>query len=168
MKPNVFVKIVNKFKQSNRSCNDLIDETQPWYKGELNREQAEELLFSKEIGVFIVRKSESVKNAWVLSVRVPRFINYSTIAHYLIEKSKNGYKLKNCTKYFTSLITLVTHCSMIRDNLPIMLNMDYYKPGEKKNEYVEVFNEFLYYSSGSSIESMNFDQISMSSSGNSL
>lgn len=165
MKPNVFNKIVNKFKASSRI--NLRDEAQPWFKEEYNREQAEEFLYDKEIGVFLLRKSESVKNALVLSVRVPRFINYTTIAHYLVEKSKNSYKLKNCTKNFPNLITLVTHCSMVRDNLPIMLNLDFYKPGEKKNEYVEVFNEFLYYSSGSSIESTNFDQFSIGSSGNS-
>lgn len=157
----------------------------------LFREQTEIYLHDKDIGVFIIRKSESMKNCYVLSVKVPKFINQSQISHYLIEKKFNSstilsnekklfkkksyYKLRGCdNRKFPTLTTLVTHCSFVRDTLPIILNLNYYQQIQQQQERdrlrqldeneqqqqptrrfykSNVFNEFLYYSSGSSIAS---------------
>ncbi len=112
----------------------------------VNREQTETLLFEKNIGVFIIRKSETIRNCFVLSVKVPRYIHYTTISHYLIESSKRQYKIRGCKKVFPSLSALVLHCSMIRDSLPIVLNMEYYKTDSSAYK----LNEFAYYSSSCS------------------
>ena len=108
--------------------------------------------------MFLVRKSESMQNCYVLSVKVPKYINHSFIAHYLIDKSRGAYYIRGSLEKFTSLESLINHCSEQRDILPIILNYDYY---EQKQELVNQLshvrtNEFLYYSSGSSIGSSNF------------
>ncbi len=115
-------------------------------------------LSNKDNGVFLVRKSESIKDCYVLSVRVPKYINSTFVAHYLIDKCKKSYRLRGSLKKFPDLLSIIMHCSEERDILPIILNYNYY---ERKEELVHKLsniktNEFLYYSSGSSIASSTF------------
>ena len=115
-------------------------------------------LSNKDVGVFLVRKSESIQDSYVLSVKVPKYINSTFIAHYLIDKSKKSFKLRGSCRKFPDLFSIIMHCSAERDILPIILNYKYY---EQKLVLVEQLsniktNEFLYYSSGSSIASSTF------------
>jgi hypothetical protein len=157
------LKFQNLKKQSNVS---ETTENPEWLKNNNTREETEMFLSNKDIGVFVVRKSESIQNCYVLSVKVPKYINPTFIAHYLIEKSsKKSFKLRGSTQKFEDLSTLIEHCSIERDILPIILNMDYY---EHKQDIVQKLstircNEFLYYSSGSSIASSNFTEDTCSS-----
>ncbi len=62
----------------------------------LIREAVEDALSSRPIGSFLVRRPTSVTsiNAYVLSIRVPKYIKRSCVVHYLIDQDNLGYRLK--------------------------------------------------------------------------
>jgi hypothetical protein len=157
MKQSVIQILKSKLKTSNT---DVINSE--WYKEYFNREQAENFLTTKEIGVFVIRRSETIKDSYVLSVRVPKYQNSHEISHYLIVKSKKGYSIRGSSlKEFPDLTSLVTHCSLMRDVLPVMLNLDHYR-GEDKSKRA---NDFFYYSSSTSSLSSDFDDTESISNG---
>ena len=90
----------------------------------------------KEIGVFVIRKSETHSDSYVLTVRVPKYLNSREVSHYLIisNADKDSYCVKGFQKEFTDLKSLVTHCSLMRDILPVMLNVDFYKTQSRQEE----------------------------------
>ena len=97
-----------------------------WYKKNFKRDESEKYLKGKPFGAFVIRQSESVKNSYVLSVKVPIYINKSMISHYLILKGNdNKYVLEGIDRKFTSLTHLVNYFSFLRDALPVMLNIEY-------------------------------------------
>lgn len=159
MKQSVLQKLKSKFRQSSTISSTNCEEDQRvkeieinnlWLRENLSREEAENILLKKEIGFFLVRKSETVQQNFVLSVRVPKFINMNLVAHYLIVKSKSGYCLRGFeSKEFSDLKSLVTHCSYLRDMLPIQINLEYYNEREKKR------NEFIYYFNTKSTSSLS-------------
>ena len=104
--------------------------------------------------MFIIRKSESISNYYVLSVKVPIYINQQNtqISHYLIEKNdKKYYQFRGSSKQFPNLTTLITHCSLVRDQLPIIINLKYYQNKHLINNKNN--NDFALYSTASSITS---------------
>ncbi|CAF0797834.1 unnamed protein product [Brachionus calyciflorus] len=141
MKQSVLQKLKSKFKTSNLVEVEKVNEPMPaWFNEKISREQAEELLMQHQIGLFIVRKSESMTGCYVLSVKVPKFINSNEVSHYLIVRSKKGYCVRGAMhKEFQDIKSLVTHCSFMRDLIPICLNLDYYNENKRK------YNEFIYY-----------------------
>ena len=61
----------------------------------------------------------------MLSVKVPIYINKTKISHYLILKeNKKKFILKGIDRNFLNLNHLVTYFSLLRDTLPVMLNLD--------------------------------------------
>lgn len=158
MKQSVIQILKSKLKLSNHS--DKVNSE--WYKEFYNREQAENFLTTKEIGVFVIRRSETIKDSHVLSVRVPKYQNVHEISHYLIVKSKKGYSIRGSTlKEFPDLTSLVTHCSLMRDVLPVMLNLDHYRSEDKSKRA----NDFFYYSSSTSSLNSDFDDTESLSNG---
>jgi hypothetical protein len=155
MKPTILQKVKSAFRTSSRNSLN-IEPTPLWYKQDYNREQAEYYLSLKEIGVFVMRKSETIQDCHVLSVKVPKYINSNEISHYLIVKSKSAalqnkksvYTMRGFTKEFFDLKSLVTHCSFMRDMIPVALNLDFYR--EENEEILHKRNDFFYYSSSSS------------------
>ena len=105
---------------NNNNTNSLYVETangESWFQPNLARESVQSLLQDQEIGSFVIRLSNSCKECFALSIRVPYFANPSGIAHYLITRnSKGGYKLKGVEKEFKSLRSLVTHYSVKKVN----------------------------------------------------
>ncbi len=87
-----------------------------WYQPDLPRERVYECLSDQEIGSFIIRLSNTCKNCYALSIRVPYFANQNGIAHYLITKNSRGFKLKGVEKEFKTLKSLVTHYSVMQGN----------------------------------------------------
>ncbi|CAI4230875.1 unnamed protein product [Auanema sp. JU1783] len=79
-------------------------------------------LLSHPEGAFVVRYSESKKRCLALSVRVPQNYNASGIAHYLIIRNEDGYRIKGFNKNFASLQMLVTHYSVLQEQLPVPLH----------------------------------------------
>ena len=124
MKLTVFQLLKLKFTQSNESSKY---HQQIWYRENYNRKDAERYLMDKPVGVFVIRKSETFNHNFVLSVKVAKFINPSLVSHYLIIKSKRkSYSIKGYSKEFQNLQSLVTHCSMVRDILPVLLDLNQY------------------------------------------
>ena len=160
MKPTLFQKLRSAFNKSTNQSNEYT--TLPeWYKSNYNREQAENYLQATEIGTFVMRMSETIQDCHVLSVKVPKYVNTSEISHYLIIKakstsfhgkkhsSKSVYSVRGYDKEFTDLKSLVTHCSFMRDIIPVTLNLDFYR--EKTQQQTDYRrNDFFYYSSSAS------------------
>ena len=85
------------------------DDTAPWYHTELSRNKAEEMLVQADKnGSFIVRTSESIKGAFVLS----EFFN-NRVHHYRILPSEKGYFIEcpgtTTLQYFVSLVELIEY-----------------------------------------------------------
>ncbi|CAF1070046.1 unnamed protein product [Brachionus calyciflorus] len=100
---------------------------QKWYKRDWTRQTSEQFLSNKQIGVFVIRQSESIEQALVLSVKVPIYIHSSQVCHYVLIKSKNGLCIRgNENKMFKTLNNLVDYCSNTRDLIPVKLDVDYY------------------------------------------
>lgn len=93
----------------------------------------------KEIGVFVVRKSETQSDSFVLSVRVPKYLNPREVSHYLIvsNAAQDSFCVRGFQKEFSDLKSLVTHCSLMRDILPVMLNLDYYNNESSRRHVVQ-------------------------------
>lgn len=124
----------------------------PWFQAGLPREISLEILTRQTPGAFLVRQSESKIGCFALSLRVPPPAA-AKVAHYLILRTqRGGYKIKvrhgiflknlvqkfnnyenasffsHCccqgfTKEFTSLRSLITHHSVMPEQLPIPLNL---------------------------------------------
>lgn len=162
MKQNLFQIIKSKLRANNNQYKKKIDSIQSehdfkrynsdllpkWFKPEFTREDAEEFLSDKEIGVFIIRESETILDCYVLSVKCSKYIHYTgrnEISNYIIVKSSDGFIIRGNKKKFNDLVSLVTHCSLMRDMLPVLLNLDFYKSEFEKNK----LNDLFYYSTSS-------------------
>ena len=124
-----------------------------WLKSELTRDEARNYLMDKEIGVFIVRQSETIKDCFVLSVKVAKFISSNEICHYILVKNqkRESYVIRGFNKEFSDLKSLVTHCSFIRDMLPVLLDLNFYR--KEIILYEKKMNDLYYFSSRSSMKS---------------
>uniref|UniRef100_UPI00398EF964 tensin-4-like n=1 Tax=Pristiophorus japonicus TaxID=55135 RepID=UPI00398EF964 len=123
------------------------DTTKYWYKPNISRDQAIEMLKDKEPGSFIIRESTTYIGSFGLAMKAPSssLANPETrtdsptelVRHFLIEFSPKGVCLKGCPQepYFGSLSALVyQHCISAR-SLPCKLHLP--KPGclnDKKDE----------------------------------
>lgn len=92
-----------------------------WFQVGLPREVSLEILLQLQPGSFLVRQSETVKNSFALSMRVPSINGLPKLTHYLIEKSSNGYRFKGFSREFASIKCLVVHHSIIKGHLPVPL-----------------------------------------------
>lgn len=150
------------------SKSDVKSSVPEWYRDSYNRVQAEEYLKMKEIGVFVVRRSESYQDSFVLSVKVPRFVNLSLVSHYLVVKNAQTgtYCVRGFeTKQFADLTALVTHCSLMRDVLPVILNLDYYNPdAPSKIEFNKQDNDFIYYFTPTSVSTTSTSSLASTAS----
>ncbi len=157
-------KLKSSLKNSKRVKNiefNTIDIDEIWYAPELTRDEAEIYLLEKEVGVFIVRKSESKENCFVLSVKVAKYLNANEISHYLISHQKNIFELKGHNKHFHDLKSLVTHCSVIRDILPVLLNLKFFETDYQQQFYEDKSDNYMFYSSSTS-SLMSFNSLNSS------
>ena len=155
-------------KSANKTATQLINEESveaEWFMPGLTRQETEFHLISKKIGAFVIRQSESKVNNYVLSVKVAKFINPTEISHYLVIKTANNtFRLKGFNKEFADLSSLVTHCSVIRDMLPILLDLNHYRQIAQP-VYNKEDNYMIYSSSSSSL--ISFSSVGSFSSNNS-
>ena len=151
MTQSVMKKLITKLRSSTNNTKksttglDYKVENPIWLKNELTRDEARAYLMDKEIGVFIVRQSETVKDCYVLSVKVPKYMNQNEISHYIIHKTKHAYSIRGFNKEFSDLKSLVTHCSFIRDMIPVLLDLNYYRQEIIANE--KEMNDLYYFTS---------------------
>uniref|UniRef100_A0A672GXV6 SH2 domain-containing protein n=1 Tax=Salarias fasciatus TaxID=181472 RepID=A0A672GXV6_SALFA len=109
------------------------DTSRFWYKPDISREQAINLLKDREPGTFIIRDSHSFRGTYGLAMKVaqhsPRQANSlgdmtnELVRHFLIETSAKGVRLKGCPNepYFGCLSALVYQHSMTPLALPCKL-----------------------------------------------
>ncbi|UJR21499.1 hypothetical protein I4U23_024583 [Adineta vaga] len=99
-----------------------------WYKPYLEREAVCEALQQADYGTFILRNSTTHADCYALSIKVPKFTHESNIVHYLIEKTITDqtptYRIKGTIKQFPTLLSLITHHSVMPEILPITLNLN--------------------------------------------
>ena len=62
------------------------------------------MLEREPLGSFMVRESESVPGNLALSLRVPRTFLHHGIAHYIILKTRDGYKIKASTAIIKTMV----------------------------------------------------------------
>ncbi|XP_037832234.1 tensin-1 [Kryptolebias marmoratus] len=110
------------------------DTSKFWYKPEISREQAINLLKEREPGAFVIRDSHSFRGAYGLAMKVaspPPTVHQSKkgditnelVRHFLIESSPKGVKLKGCPNepYFGCLSALVYQHAITPLALPCKL-----------------------------------------------
>ncbi|CAF1013766.1 unnamed protein product [Adineta ricciae] len=99
-----------------------------WYKPYLEREAVCEALQQADYGTFILRNSTTHADCYALSIKVPKFTHESNIVHYLIERTVTdqtpSYRIKGTIKQFPTLLSLITHHSVMPEILPITLNLN--------------------------------------------
>ncbi|XP_017491153.1 PREDICTED: tensin-1-like, partial [Rhagoletis zephyria] len=109
------------------------DSSKYWYKPNLSREEAVQLLLHAEPGTFIVRNSTTYKDNYGLVVRVHQPPPNSELTgqpddlvrHFLIEPTNHGVRLKSCANepVFTSLSALIYEHSINKLALPCLLRI---------------------------------------------
>nr|XP_023665686.1 tensin-like isoform X4 [Paramormyrops kingsleyae] len=106
-----------------------------WYKPDISREEAIDMLKDREPGTFVIRDSHSFRGAYGLAMKVaspPPTVQKSDkgsdtahelVRHFLIETSPRGVKLKGCPNepYFGCLSALVYQHSITPLALPCTL-----------------------------------------------
>jgi len=112
----------------------------PWFQEGLSRDITIEILSDKPVGSFVVRQSRSTPESLALSLRIPA----GSISHYLIQTSVSSdnqiyYQIKGSKKLFGSLVSLVTHHSVMPENLPCALLIEHPHQEWKNNgeEFIE-------------------------------
>ncbi|XP_043530647.1 tensin-4-like [Chiloscyllium plagiosum] len=131
---------------STPSLKDLQCETQPtvkfvqdtskyWYKPNISRYQAVEMLKDKEPGAFVIRESSTYVGSFGLAIKVSSGdlrnseakpdLPADLIRHFLIEFSRKGVCLKGCPQepYFGSLSALVYQHCITTMSLPCKLRL---------------------------------------------
>uniref|UniRef100_A0A7N8XZD5 Tensin 1 n=1 Tax=Mastacembelus armatus TaxID=205130 RepID=A0A7N8XZD5_9TELE len=126
------------------------DTSKFWYKPDISREQAINLLKDREPGAFIIRDSHSFRGAYGLAMKVacpPPTVQQNKkvgdmtnelVRHFLIETSPKGVRLKGCPNepYFGCLSALVYQHSMTPLALPCKLMIPTKDPNEEAMELV--------------------------------
>ncbi|XP_031619936.1 uncharacterized protein LOC116338666 [Contarinia nasturtii] len=121
----------------------------PWFQIGVPREISLEVLRRKNPGEFLVRESSTKPGCFALSLRAPP--PAPKVVHYLILRTPRGYKIKGCAKEFTSLKALITHHSVMPEQLPCPLALPRPKhlPTERRN-----LDDYEIYSSLSNFQNM--------------
>lgn len=92
-----------------------------WYYSGITAKFSVEILKHQSPGSFIIHKASLKSGNFILSLRV-----HSTapkVVHHLIVQSKHGYRLKGATKMFSTVTSLVTHHSVMAEQLPLALTL---------------------------------------------
>lgn len=102
-----------------------------WYHSGIIGNFSVELLKHQSPGSFIIHKPSHKSGNFILSLRVPS--PAPKVVHHLIVQSKRGYRLKGATKFFSTVTSLVTHHSVMAEQLPVALLLQRSYSLERKN-----------------------------------
>lgn len=116
-------------KDGQPGMKSVMDASKQWFKPNLTREQAIELLKDKEPGAFIIRDSTSYRGCFGLAVKVPGTplktgnVTNELVRHFLIESSAKGVHVKGASEepHFGSLPALVYQHTITPLSLPCKL-----------------------------------------------
>lgn len=106
-------------KKAETKIEDL--KSSSWYQSGLRSEFSLELLEHQSTGSFLVHKNASKSKSHILSLRVPN--GDAKVGHYLIQHCQKGYRIKGSSKFFSTITSLVTHHSVMPENLPVTLSL---------------------------------------------
>ncbi|XP_051283466.1 tensin isoform X6 [Dicentrarchus labrax] len=146
--PDVSKSIYDGYPDIKMNVKFVQDTSKYWYKPDISREQAINLLKDREPGAFIIRDSHSFRGAYGLAMKVacpPPTIQQNKkvgdmtnelVRHFLIETSAKGVRLKGCPNepYFGCLSALVYQHSMTPLALPCKLMIPAKDPNEEALE----------------------------------
>merc|ERR1711953_954950 len=119
-KPNTNINFIKNIKNVNQ--NKVIEArtlSASWFCPKMSRFQTENFLKNSPVGSFVVRNCSSQNCSYVLSLRAPGV----TVQHYLILSSATEVKISGSVKSFSSLFSLVTHLSIMKEILPCRLSL---------------------------------------------
>uniref|UniRef100_A0A4W6F4U4 Uncharacterized protein n=1 Tax=Lates calcarifer TaxID=8187 RepID=A0A4W6F4U4_LATCA len=133
--PDISKSIYDGYPDIKMNVKFVQDTSKYWYKPDISREQAINLLKDREPGAFIIRDSHSFRGAYGLAMKVacpPPTVQQNKkvgdmtnelVRHFLIETSPKGVRLKGCPNepYFGCLSALVYQHSMTPLALPCKL-----------------------------------------------
>ncbi|XP_030011999.1 tensin isoform X3 [Sphaeramia orbicularis] len=146
--PDISKSIYDGYPDIKMNVKFVQDTSKYWYKPDISREQAINLLKDREPGAFIIRDSHSFRGAYGLAMKVacpPPTIQQNKkvgdmtnelVRHFLIETSPKGVRLKGCPNepYFGCLSALVYQHSMTPLALPCKLMIPAKDPNEEALE----------------------------------
>uniref|UniRef100_A0A671YF38 Uncharacterized protein n=1 Tax=Sparus aurata TaxID=8175 RepID=A0A671YF38_SPAAU len=146
--PDVSKSIYDGYPDIKMNVKFVQDTSKYWYKPDISREQAINLLKDREPGAFIIRDSHSFRGAYGLAMKVacpPPTVQQNKkvgdltnelVRHFLIETSAKGVRLKGCPNepYFGCLSALVYQHSMTPLALPCKLMIPAKDPNEEALE----------------------------------
>ncbi|XP_041821790.1 tensin isoform X1 [Chelmon rostratus] len=146
--PDVSKSIYDGYPDIKMNVKFVQDTSKYWYKPDISREQAINLLKDREPGAFIIRDSHSFRGAYGLAMKVacpPPTIQQNKkvgdmtnelVRHFLIETSAKGVRLKGCPNepYFGCLSALVYQHAMTPLALPCKLMIPTKDPNEEALE----------------------------------
>ncbi|XP_052420798.1 tensin-1 isoform X2 [Carassius gibelio] len=124
------------------------DTSKFWYKPDISRDQAINMLKDQEPGAFVIRDSHSFRGAYGLAMKVASppptvqptkkagDVTNELVRHFLIETSPKGVRLKGCPNepYFGCLSALVYQHSITPLALPCKLVIPTRDPLEESSE----------------------------------
>lgn len=99
---------------------DSMTSSSSWFLPKISRSKAEEILTPASVGSFLLRSSSCPSSAFALSVRVEE----DRVQHHLLLLSNKGVVLNGSNKVFPSLGSLVTHLSIMKEELPCCLVLE--------------------------------------------
>ncbi|KAG7239297.1 hypothetical protein INR49_029262 [Caranx melampygus] len=148
MLPDISKSIYDGYPDIKMNVKFVQDTSKFWYKPDISREQAINLLKDREPGAFIIRDSHSFRGAYGLAMKVacpPPTVQQNKkvgdltnelVRHFLIETSPKGVRLKGCPNepYFGCLSALVYQHSMTPLALPCKLMIPTKDPNEEALE----------------------------------
>ncbi|XP_029941597.1 tensin-1-like [Salarias fasciatus] len=146
--PDVSKSIYDGYPDIKMNVKFVQDTSRFWYKPDISREQAINLLKDREPGTFIIRDSHSFRGTYGLAMKVacpPPTVQQNKkigdmtnelVRHFLIETSAKGVRLKGCPNepYFGCLSALVYQHSMTPLALPCKLMIPTKDPNEEALE----------------------------------
>uniref|UniRef100_A0A8C9XPJ8 Tensin 1 n=1 Tax=Sander lucioperca TaxID=283035 RepID=A0A8C9XPJ8_SANLU len=146
--PDVSKSIYDGYPDIKMNVKFVQDTSKYWYKPDITREQAINVLKDREPGAFVIRDSHSFRGAYGLAMKVacpPPTIQQNKkvgdmtnelVRHFLIETSPKGVRLKGCPNepYFGCLSALVYQHSMTPLALPCKLMIPAKDPNEEALE----------------------------------
>ncbi|XP_055844632.1 uncharacterized protein LOC129911016 [Episyrphus balteatus] len=128
-------------KSPKRKLSELQSELRdvPWFQPNISGKAAAEKLSKEDPGAFIIRQSSSVKPGnYILSLRME-----TKVKKFIILGSPRCYKIKGAKKEFSSLKALVTHHSVMAEQLPVTLSLPRTTVDEKfSHRYIDDFDTF--------------------------
>jgi len=113
---------------------DPMTKSSSWFLPKISRSKAEEILSPASVGSFLLRCSSCPSSAFALSVRVED----ERVQHHLLLLSNRGVVLNGSNKVFPNLGSLVTHLSIMKEELPCCLVLEEGTKDEEEEDEQDV------------------------------